>query len=62
MDLNQDEDEPTRLRMRLIKKKGDLSRWYSIFDDMKSVVFEDTLLAPKLHHGTVLTAASSEDD
>jgi len=48
--------------MRLIKKRGDLARWYSIFDDMKTTVFEDVLLATKAHHGEILTAASSEDE
>jgi len=28
------EEEPNRLRMKLIKKKGDLSKWYEIFQDM----------------------------
>ena len=44
-----DEDAPRRLRMRLVKKRGDLSQWYSIFKDMQDTVFEDTLLAPRVH-------------
>ena len=48
--------------MRLIKKRGDLARWYEIFDDMKTAVFDETLLAPKKHHQNILTAASSEDE
>jgi len=51
-DLNEvveDKDAPQRLRMRLIRKRGNLSRWYEIFKDMQETVFEDTLLAPRLH-------------
>ena len=42
--------EPKRLRLRFTKKRGDLAKWYEIFNDMKSTVFEDLLLAPRLHH------------
>lgn len=48
--------------MRLVKKRGDLSKWYEIFKDMRETVFDDTLLAPILHQTEVLTAASDEDD
>lgn len=59
---NSDEDEePQRYRMRLIKKRGDLSQWYSMFNDMKDTVFEDVLLAPRAHHNEVLTTASDDE-
>jgi hypothetical protein len=36
-------------------------RWYEIFDDMQQTVFDDLLLAPRLHQeGENLTAASDE--
>jgi len=41
----QDEEQPQRLRMRLTKKRGDLSQWYDIFNDLKDTVFEETLLS-----------------
>ena len=56
-----DEDEPSnRLRVRFTKKRGDLSKWYQIFNDMKDAVLEDILLAPKLHHEEILTSAFCE--
>jgi hypothetical protein len=48
----QDEDnyeEPKRLRVRFTKKRGDLMKWYEIFGDMQETVFDDMLLAPRLH-------------
>ena len=53
--------EPKRLRLRFTKKRGDLMRWYEIFGDMQDTVFDDLLLAPRLHQeGESLTAASDE--
>ena len=57
MDLkqnNEDEDQPSRLRVRFVKKRGDLSKWYQIFNDMKDAVLEDILLAPTDHHEEIL--------
>lgn len=65
LDLNEedeDEDVPKRLRMRLVKKKGSLQKWYSILKDMQDTVFEDTLLAPRNHQKEILTAASDEEE
>jgi len=60
----QDEDEfeePRRLRVKFIKKRGDLMKWYEIFGDMQDTVFDDLLLAPRLHQDPEnLTAASDE--
>ena len=47
--------------MRLVKKKGDLSKWYEIFKDMQDTVFDEVLLAPRSHHTEVLTAASDDE-
>lgn len=41
--------EPTRLRVRFTKKRGDLMKWYDIFSDMQETVFDDLLLAPRIH-------------
>jgi len=63
-DDEQEEDdfeEPRRLRVRFIKKRGDLRKWYEIFGEMQETVFDDLLLAPRLHQeGEYLTAASDE--
>lgn len=50
-----------RYRVRFTKKRGDLSKWYSMFNDMKDTVFEDLLLAPLMHHAEELTAGSDDE-
>lgn len=50
------EDAPKRLRLKFIKKRGDLQKWYDVFNQMKETVLEDVLLAPEVHHEEVLTA------
>lgn len=50
------EDAPKRLRLKFIKKRGDLQKWYEVFNQMKETVLEDVLLAPEAHHEEVLTA------
>jgi hypothetical protein len=61
-DQEEDEfEEPRRLRVRFTKKRGDLRRWYEIFGEMQETVFDDLLLAPRLHQeGENLTAESDE--
>merc|ERR1711939_33855 len=53
-------EEPRRLRVRFTKKRGDLRRWYEIFGEMQETVFDDLLLAPRLHQEENLTAESDE--
>ena len=38
-----------RYRVRFNKKRGDLSSWYSLLQDMKDAVLDEVLLAPKAH-------------
>jgi len=61
-EVEEDEfEEPKRLRVRFTKKRGDLMKWYEIFGEMQETVFDDLLLAPRLHQdGENLTAASDE--
>ena len=47
---SEDEDCPRRLRIKFNRKQGDISAWYSIFNEMKESIFDDILLAPRLHH------------
>jgi hypothetical protein len=51
-----DEDAPKRLRLRFTKKRGDLQKWYEVFNQMKETVLEDILLAPVIHHTEILLA------
>jgi len=55
-----DFEEPRRLRVRFTKKRGDLRKWYEIFGEMQETVFDDLLLAPRLHQEEYNTAASDE--
>lgn len=51
-DLKDEEDEELeikRLRLRFQKKRGELAKWYELFEDMRETVFDDMLLAPRLH-------------
>jgi len=58
---NEEDYEPTRLRVRFTKKRGDLMKWYDIFSDMQETVFDDLLLAPRIHQtADNLTTASDE--
>ena len=47
--------------MRFIKKRGDISKWYNLFNDLKDTVFEDTLLSNKNHLDEDLTNSTNED-
>merc|ERR1712137_1505773 len=55
-----DFEEPRRLRVRFTKKRGHLRKWYEIFGEMQETVFDDLLLAPRMHQEENLTAESDE--
>lgn len=44
------EDVPSRLRVRFIKKRGNLTSWYKLFDKIKELALEDILLATRPQH------------
>lgn len=35
--------------MRLIKKRGDLQKWYDVFSEMRETILDEYLLAPLSH-------------
>jgi len=41
----QTEGENTRTRVRFVRKRGDIDKWYSVFKDMKDAIMDDILLA-----------------
>jgi len=41
-----DPEQASRTRVRFVRKRGDLEKWYSLFRDMKDAIMEDVLLAP----------------
>jgi len=38
-----------RLRVRIVKKRGDIATWYKIFNKMKEGGLSELLLAPEIH-------------
>lgn len=44
-----EEEDNKRIRVRFIKKRGDLMRWYEIFNQMQETQLEGLLLAPRMH-------------
>lgn len=64
-DEEEEEEENTyefnkRLRMRIVKKKGDLATWYQLFDQMKATVLDGLLLAPETHQAESLDSNDSD--
>jgi hypothetical protein len=43
-----DEGVPSRMRVRFIRKRGDMNQWYTTFQEMKDSGMSEILLAPKL--------------
>jgi hypothetical protein len=41
------ENSTDRIRVRFVKKSGELDKWYSIFNDMKESILKDVLCAPE---------------
>ena len=37
-----------KIRVKFIKKQGDLQKWYGIFSEIKEVQMKDILLAPEI--------------
>ena len=49
-DEEQYEGQPSRLRLRLVKKRGNLQKWIEVFNEMQETGFDELLLAPLNHH------------
>jgi hypothetical protein len=58
---DEDDEVSSRLRMKFVKKRGDLSNWYELFNLMKDTVLEDILLAPEAHHAESLGTCDSDE-
>jgi len=55
-------DEPTRLRLRLVKKRGDLQKWYDVLNEMMECGFNELLLAPLSHQDEKLKILADVDE
>jgi len=51
-----------RLRLRLVKKRGDLQKWYDVLNEMKETGFDELLLAPLSHQEEELVLDQNEDN
>jgi len=51
-----------RLRLRLVKKRGDLQKWYDVLNEMKETGFDELLLAPLSHQEEDLVLDQNEDN
>lgn len=40
------DSEANRIRLRLVKKRGDLHKWYEVLSEMMELGFDQLLLAP----------------
>jgi len=49
LETNEEEGDPMRLRMKLVKKRGNLQKWYDVLNEMKETGFDEILLAPLSH-------------
>jgi len=58
---DQDSEEPQRLRIKFIKKQGDLQKWYDVFQEMKDNVLDDILMTPETYENQDLTVADCND-
>ena len=60
--LNEDDcdGEEGRLRLRFIKKRGDMTAWYEVLNQMREYM-SDLLLAPVKHQTETLEVADQED-
>lgn len=58
---DQDCEEPQRLRIKFIKKQGDLQKWYDVFQEMKDNVLDDILMTPETYENQDLTVVDCND-
>jgi len=56
-----DNDEPIRLRMKFIKKQGDLQKWYDVLNEMKENVLNDILMTPQSYENQKLEIEDLDD-
>lgn len=61
LETNEEEGDPMRLRIRLVKKRGDLQKWYDVLNEMKETGFDEILLAPMSHHNEKLAIADIDE-
>jgi len=54
-------EESQRIRIKFIKKQGDLQKWYDCFQEMKDNVLDDMLMTPESNENKDLTVADYDE-
>jgi hypothetical protein len=58
---NYDNEESQRIRIKFIKKQGDLQKWYDCFEEMKDNVLNDMLMTPETNENKDLTVIDYDE-
>jgi len=54
-------EESQRIRIKFIKKQGDLQKWYDCFQEMKDNVLDDMLMTPESNENKDLTIVDYDE-
>jgi len=57
---DEDEDEDVRYRLKIVKKRGDLAKWYELLGEIKDTWLEGMLMAPQPFEGYENLATAEE--
>jgi len=56
-----DNEESQRIRIKFIKKQGNLQKWYECFEEMKDNVLNDILMTPESNENKELTVIDCDE-
>ena len=56
-----DNEESQRIRIKFIKKQGNLQKWYECFEEMKDNVLNDILMTPQSNENKELTVIDCDE-
>jgi len=56
-----DNEESQRIRIKFIKKQGNLQKWYECFEEMKDNVLNDILITPESNENKELTVIDCDE-
>ena len=59
--LDIDNEESQRIRIKFIKKQGDLQKWYDCFEEMKDNILNDILMTPESNENKELAVVDYDE-
>jgi len=59
--LDIDNEESQRVRIKFIKKQGDLQKWYDCFEEMKDNILNDILMTPESNENKELAVVDYDE-